>query len=149
MSRISSTYKFATACLVITVLSFAPQSASAQKFAYIDSDYVLLRACKPYKMTNTEYEKRTIAAGFFDDQTCLNRFLMESAGQRNSRVKVDMDGSLMLSLGGTDPNTFKTAKDGRVFWEKTQKAPCVWHFNNPDSKKRMPAVAKKFPGYWV
>jgi len=107
------------------------------------------RACKPYKMTNTEYEKRTIAAGFFDDQTCLNRFLMESAWQRNSRVKVDMDGSLMLSLGGTDPNTFKTAKDGRVFWEKTQKAPCVWHFNNPDSKKRMPAVAKKFPGYWV
>ncbi|MGY8888463.1 MAG: OmpH family outer membrane protein, partial [Flavobacteriales bacterium] len=42
MSRIFSTYQFATACLAITVLSFAPQSASAQKFAYIDSDYVLL-----------------------------------------------------------------------------------------------------------
>jgi hypothetical protein len=107
------------------------------------------KACKPYKMSDTEYAKRTIAAGFFDDQTCLNRFLMESAGARNSRVKVDMDGSLMLSVGGSDPKEFKTANNGDVFWERTQKSPCVWHFNNPESKKLMPTIAKKFPSVWV
>ncbi|HIG59034.1 MAG TPA: OmpH family outer membrane protein [Flavobacteriales bacterium] len=42
MSRIFSTTKLATVCLVTTLFSFAPQGVSAQKFAYIDSDYVLL-----------------------------------------------------------------------------------------------------------
>jgi hypothetical protein len=107
------------------------------------------RACKPYRMSDAEYARRTIAAGFFDDQTCLNRFVMENARVRNKRVKVDMDGSLMLSVGGTNIEEFKRARDGSVFWERTQKAPCVWHFNNPASKKLIPAVAKKFPSYWV
>jgi hypothetical protein len=38
----------------------------------------------------TEYKKRTVAAGFFDDQTCLNRFVMENAGKRNSKVKAGL-----------------------------------------------------------
>jgi len=42
MSLIFSTTKLATVCLVTTLFSFAPQGVSAQKFAYIDSDYVLL-----------------------------------------------------------------------------------------------------------
>jgi hypothetical protein len=36
-----------------------------------------------------------------------------------------------------------------VYWEKTQKAPCAWHFNNPESKKLIPKAAKTFPSYWV
>lgn len=107
------------------------------------------RACKPYKMSDQEYHQRTIAAGFFDDQTCLNRYLMESAGARDTKVKVDMDGSLLLSVGGTPLTEFRSTRDGEVYWEKTQKAPCVWHFNNPDSKKLMPIIAKKFPSHWV
>ena len=107
------------------------------------------KACIPYKMSQSEYSKRTIAAGFFDDQTCLNRFVMENAGKRNSRVKVDMDGTIMLSLGGSDLKEFKATHDGKVFWERTDKVPCVWHFNNPNSKKLMPVMAKKFPSYWV
>ena len=87
--------------------------------------------------------------GLFDDQTCLNRYLMESAGARDTKVKVDMDGSLMLSVGGTPLTEFRSTRDGEVYWEKTQKAPCVWHFNNPDSKKLMPIIAKKFPSHWV
>ena len=107
------------------------------------------KACLPYKMSHSEYSKRTIAAGFFDDQTCLNRFVMESAGRRNSKVKVDMDGALMLSVGGSDLKEFKSTGDDKVYWEKTEKVPCVWHFNNPNSKKLMPIIAKKFPSYWV
>jgi len=42
MSRISHNYKITLAALAIALFSFAPQSALAQKFAYIDSDYVLL-----------------------------------------------------------------------------------------------------------
>ena len=42
MPRIFSTYKLVSACLAAMVLSFVPQTANAQKFAYIDSDYVLL-----------------------------------------------------------------------------------------------------------
>ena len=41
MTRIPSTYKFAISCLAIALFSFAPQGANAQKFAYIDSDYVI------------------------------------------------------------------------------------------------------------
>lgn len=107
------------------------------------------KACIPYKMSQSEYAKRTIAAGFFDDQLCLNRFLMENAGRRNERVKVDMDGTIMLSVGGSTLLEFKASGDGEVYWEKTQKSPCVWHFNNPNSKKLMPLIAKKFPHYWV
>ena len=33
--------------------------------------------------------------------------------------------------------------------EKTQKVPCVWHFNNPHSKQLIPIISKKFPSYWV
>ena len=53
------------------------------------------KACKPYKMSDRTYKERTVAAGFFDDQTCLNRYLMESAGARDSKVKLDMDGSVI------------------------------------------------------
>ena len=42
MSRVSPNYKITLAAFAIALFSFAPQSASAQKFAYIDSDYVLL-----------------------------------------------------------------------------------------------------------
>ena len=42
MPRIFSTYKFVSACLAAMVLCCAPETANAQKFAYIDSDYVLL-----------------------------------------------------------------------------------------------------------
>ena len=107
------------------------------------------KACKPYKMSDRTYKERTVAAGFFDDQTCLNRYLMESAGARDSKVKLDMDGSVILAVGGTDLKEFKKDSDGSVYWEKTQKTPCVWHFNNPESKKLMPAVTKQFPSYWV
>eukprot|EP00740_Mantoniella_antarctica_P014114 CAMPEP_0181368242 /NCGR_PEP_ID=MMETSP1106-20121128/11957_1 /TAXON_ID=81844 /ORGANISM="Mantoniella antarctica, Strain SL-175" /LENGTH=404 /DNA_ID=CAMNT_0023484293 /DNA_START=66 /DNA_END=1280 /DNA_ORIENTATION=+ len=109
------------------------------------------RACRPYKMTASEYRTHTVAAGYFDDQTCLNRFMMESAGakHRNARVKVDMDGTMMLSVGGAGLEEFKEAAGGKVYWERTQKVPCVWHFNNPNSKKLMPLIAKKFPSYWV
>ena len=107
------------------------------------------KACKPYKMSDRTYKGRTVAAGFFDDQTCLNRYLMESAGARDYKVKLDMDGGVMLSVGGTDMKEFKEDDDGKVYWERTQKAPCVWHFNNPESKKLMPAIAKQFPSYWV
>ena len=70
---------------------------------------------------------------------------MENAGIKNDRVVVDMDGSVMLSVGGTDFSEFKTAKDGSVYWEKTQKAPCAWHFNNPESKKLIPKRGEDFP----
>ena len=42
MSRISHNYKITLAVFAIALFSFAPQSVLAQKFAYIDSDYVLL-----------------------------------------------------------------------------------------------------------
>ena len=42
MSRISHNYKITLAVFAIALFSLAPQSALAQKFAYIDSDYVLL-----------------------------------------------------------------------------------------------------------
>jgi len=42
MSRIFSITKLATVGLVTTLFFFAHQGVSAQKFAYIDSDYVLL-----------------------------------------------------------------------------------------------------------
>ena len=42
MSRISPNYKITLAAFAIALFSFATKSASAQKFAYIDSDYVLL-----------------------------------------------------------------------------------------------------------
>ena len=42
MSRISFIYKITLVSFSIALFSFAPKSTSAQKFAYIDSDYVLL-----------------------------------------------------------------------------------------------------------
>lgn len=42
MSRISHNYKINLAVFAIAFFSFAPQSVLAQKFAYIDSDYVLI-----------------------------------------------------------------------------------------------------------
>ena len=42
MSRVSHNYKITLAVFAIALFSLAPQSALAQKFAYIDSDYVLL-----------------------------------------------------------------------------------------------------------
>ena len=103
------------------------------------------RACKPYGMSDAEYAKRTVAAGFFDDQTCLNRFIMENAGIKNDRVVVDMDGSVMLSVGGTDFSEFKTAKDGSVYWEKTQKAPVRVALQQPGIQEAHPESGEDFP----
>ena len=42
MLRIPFIYTITLVTFSIALFSFAPKSASAQKFAYIDSDYVLL-----------------------------------------------------------------------------------------------------------
>lgn len=101
------------------------------------------RECPPYKA------EQPAAGGFFDDQACLNRFLMETAAKNSTGVKLDADGSLFFSVGGWPLTHFQQDENGKVYWTDTQKSPCIWHFNNPLSKKKISPIIKQYPGYFV
>jgi hypothetical protein len=63
------------------------------------------KSCKPYNMTDDEWQAAVTAEApttwmSFNDQLCLNRFMIEKAEQRDLRVKFDRDSTLMHTMGG-------------------------------------------------
>jgi hypothetical protein len=63
------------------------------------------KSCKPYNMTDDEWQAAVTAEApttwmSFNDQLCLNRFMIEKAEQRDLRVKFDRDSTLMHTMVG-------------------------------------------------
>lgn len=112
------------------------------------------KSCKPFNMTSEEWVTAVTAKEpttwmSYDDQLCLNRFMIEKAEQRDFRVKFDRDSTLLHTMGGTEPSLYKLDQYNRPYWPDTMKAPCVWHFNNPICKAYMKPMIAKFPGAFV
>jgi hypothetical protein len=107
-------------------------------------------ACTPFNHTKEEARDLDIAAKFYDDQLCLNAYAMNRAAARDKSFKIDSDGGILHSPGGIDlRNMLRDPVTGRVYNKDTGKAPCVWHFNNPEAKKKLKLVVKRFPNYFV
>jgi len=107
-------------------------------------------SCRPYEWTDEQTREKEFNNGFYDDQLCLNAYAMKQIINRNTRFKIDQDGSILHSPGGIDMNQMKqNPKTGRVYNAETGKSPCAWHFNNPNSKDRMIEAIEKYPNYFV
>ena len=74
----------------------------------------------------------------YDDGVCLSRYLSERAAAGDARVKRDVRGSLLETVGGADARR-----------ETLAAAPCVFHFSDPTTKALMKPMAAKFPGVLV
>ena len=112
------------------------------------------KSCRPYNMTAEEWHEAITAKDpttwmSYDDQLCLNRFMIEKAAKFDLRVKFDRDSTLLHTMGGTEPRNYKLDEYNRPYWPDTMKSPCVWHFNNPICKAFMKPMIKKFPGAFV
>jgi len=106
--------------------------------------------CKPFRMDVETAIEAHFSDGFYDDQLCLNAYLMQKLSERNFRVKIDLDGSIINSPGGIDMDMMKQDPvSGRVYNAMTGKSPCAWHFNNPLAKTRMVLAVEKFPNFFV
>jgi hypothetical protein len=78
------------------------------------------------------------SAQLYDDRVCLSRYLSERAAAGDARVKRDVRGSLLVTVGGADARR-----------ETLAAAPCVFHFSDPTTKALMKPMAAKFPGVLV
>ena len=78
------------------------------------------------------------SAQLYDDRVCLSRYLSERAAAGDARVKRDVRGSLLETVGGADARR-----------ETLAAAPCVFHFSDPTTKAQMKPMAAKFPGVLV
>ena len=78
------------------------------------------------------------SAQLYDDRVCLSRYLSERAAAGDARVKRDVRGSLLETVGGADARR-----------ETLAAAPCVFHFSDPTTKALMKPMAAKFPGVLV
>jgi hypothetical protein len=77
-------------------------------------------------------------AQLYDDRVCLSRYLSQRAAAGDARVKRDVRGSLLETVGGADARR-----------ETLAAAPCVFHFSDPTTKALMKPMAAKFPGVLV
>ena len=109
------------------------------------------KSCKPFNMTHKEWSTAIIGedSPTYDDQVCINRYVIEKARERDLRVKLDRDSTLLHSMGGTEPEMYNLDESNRPYWPVTMKTPCVWHFNNPICKAYMKPMIAKFPGAFV
>ncbi len=82
---------------------------------------------------------------WFDDQECLTSFQMRHLMDRSLRHKLDADGSILFSAGGTPMDQIGKDNKNMVFHKETGKASCLWHFNNPQAKIRLKDFANAFP----
>jgi len=106
--------------------------------------------CLPFKMSLADAVNSHISDAFYDDQLCLNAYIMAEMAKKNIKVKVDIDGSILNSPGGIDMDMMKRDPvSGRVYNAMTGKSPCAWHFNNPLAKTRMVTAVEKFPNYFL
>ena len=86
----------------------------------------------------------------YDDQMCLNRYLIERSAAKDVRVKLDRDATLVHAVGGTSSQSYATnPKTGRPFWKATSKSPCVWHFNTPAAAEEMRPMIRAYPDAFV
>ena len=116
------------------------------------------KACKPFNQSDAQYLAAMRADGrggghgrTYDDQVCLHRYMAEAAAARDHgvRVKVDRAGTILHTVGGTEPGSYRPDHNNKPFWAETMKSPCVWHFNTPTAKAYMEPMIEKFPGAFV
>lgn len=106
--------------------------------------------CLPFKVSVADAVNAHISDAFYDDQLCLNAYIMGEMAKKNIKIKVDVDGSIISSPGGIDMDMVKRDPvSGRVYNAMTGKSPCAWHFNNPLAKTRMVTAVEKFPNYFI
>lgn len=113
------------------------------------------KSCKPFGVDTKAWREAVSARPprawiGYDDQMCLNRYLIERSKAKDVRVKLDRDGTLVHAVGGTSSQSYATdPKTGRPFWKATSKSPCVWHFNTPAAADEMRPMIKEYPDAFV
>ena len=103
--------------------------------------------CRPAGVTDEDFADVNGSGwvNWFDDQECLTSFQMRHLMDRSLRHKLDADGSILFSAGGTPMNEIGKDNKNMVFHKQTGKASCLWHFNNPQAKIRLKDFANTFP----
>ena len=103
--------------------------------------------CRPAGVTDEDFADVNGSGwvNWFDDQECLTSFQMRHLMDRSLRHKLDADGSILFSAGGTPMNEIGKDDKNMVFHKQTGKASCLWHFNNPQAKIRLKDFANAFP----
>ena len=113
------------------------------------------KSCKPFGVDTKAWREAVSARPprawiGYDDQMCLNRYLIERSKAKDVRVKLDRDGTLVHAVGGTSSQSYATdPKTGRPFWKATSKSPCVWHFNTPAAAEEMRPMIRAYPDAFV
>ncbi len=113
------------------------------------------KSCKPFGLDTKAWRAAVNARPprtwiGYDDQMCLNRYLIERSMAKDTRVKLDRDATLLHTVGGTSSESYGAdPKTGRPFWKATSKSPCVWHFNTPQAADEMRPMIKKYPKAFV
>ena len=92
-----------------------------------------------YKSCGASADASAAAPTGYDDRVCLSRYVAERAAAGDARVKQDVSGSLLETVG----QSFDASRLTRAA------APCVFHFADPATKALMKPVAAKFPGLLV
>ena len=103
--------------------------------------------CRPAGVTDEDFADVNGSGwvNWFDDQECLTSFQMRHLMDRSLRHKLDADGSILFSAGGTPMDQIGKDNKNMVFHKETGKASCLWHFNNPQAKIRLKDFANAFP----
>jgi hypothetical protein len=101
--------------------------------------------CKPAGTADGDFSAEYPNMRQFDDQECLTAFEMQKLLERNTRHKLDADGSILFSAGGAPMDRLARDDNGMVYYKETGKASCLWHFNNPSAKIRLKDFANAFP----
>ena len=113
------------------------------------------KSCKPFGVDTKAWREAVSARPprawiGYDDQMCLNRYLIERSAAKDARVKLDRDATLVHAVGGTSSQSYATnPKTGRPFWKATSKSPCVWHFNTPAAAEEMRPMIRAYPDAFV
>ena len=107
--------------------------------------------CRPAGVTDQDFADINGSGwvNWFDDQECLTSFQMRHLMERSTRHKLDADGSILFSAGGTPMDQIGQDKNGMVYHKETGKASCLWHFNNPQAKIRLKDFANAFPSKFL
>jgi hypothetical protein len=92
-----------------------------------------------YKSCGASADASAAAPTGYDDRVCLSRYVAERAAAGDARVKQDVSGLLLETVG----QSFDASRLTRAA------APCVFHFADPATKALMKPVAAKFPGLLV
>ena len=142
-------------------LMMGRKSALLKYFDYLEESFIKTTrlpssdtrfrfSCKPFNHTTAKAKIERMNDGFYDDQLCLGAYAMSRIATHDKKFKVDLDGSILHSPGGMDIRMMRRdERTGRVYNAETGKAPCAWHFNNPDAKKVLKPAVKKFPNYFM